>query len=409
MGNGLHEKYIKESLSGVPGRLTPLRSAWRSPSNIALVKYWGKAAGQIPRNPSLSFSLQKSVTEMRVTATPAPGAGFSMEYLFEGKPNPEFGSRVEKYLRSLLSYFPFLGQFSLEINSRNTFPHSSGIASSASSMSALALCLCSLEEQVPGGEDTPVPDKHTGRGKHRGKINLIGKAGLSGPELPSGRLRGMEFFQKASYMARLGSGSASRSVYGGFATWGTIDGGEEGSFEERITSDEFATPLGKKIGKPFRSLHDAVLIVSPHKKKVSSSQGHALMDSHPFAGERYRQSNRNIGRLLTALEKGDVESFIRITENEALTLHGLMMSSDPGFMLLEPATLEILSRIRAFREKAGTFVAFTIDAGPNVHLIYPSTARKEVLPFIRDELSRFCCEGNWIDDQIGEGPLEINH
>jgi diphosphomevalonate decarboxylase len=365
MDPGLHEKYIAESIPEIPAGTGVLESGWKSPSNIALVKYWGKAEGQIPRNPSLSFSLNRSLTEMHVTAAAGKGGKLKMEYFFEGGRNESFESRIRQYLESLVPYFPFLRGSRLRIRSRNTFPHSSGIASSASSMSALALCLCSLE----------------------GKM--------------AQRQRDSDFFRKASFMARLGSGSASRSVYGGFASWGTIPGNPE-------TSDEFASPLGIETGPAFHSLHDAVLIVSPHVKKVSSSQGHGLMETHPFAHERYGQARRNLSGLIRSLAENDIEGFKRITENEALTLHGLMMSSDPGFILLEPSTLEILERIRRFREETGTFVTFTIDAGPNVHLMYGAAARKKIIRFIGDELKAFCHNGQWIDDCMGEGPVEMN-
>jgi diphosphomevalonate decarboxylase len=364
MNGKLHEKYTREAVAKLPARKETIRTGWRSPSNIAIVKYWGKSAGQIPGNPSLSFSLKEAVTEMLLTTLPHSGDGFSLEYSFEGKENEAFGMRIRKYLSNILPYFPFLNGFSLDIQSRNTFPHSSGIASSASSMSALALCICSLEEMMLG------------------------------------RRTDEEFYTKASYMARLGSGSASRSVYGGFASWGSIEGKDE-------TSDEFASALEIKKDTVFSDLYDAVLIVSPGQKKVSSSQGHSLMDSHPFAVGRYKQAGKNLLEVLQALENGDVETFIRITENEALSLHGLMMSSDPGFILLEPSTIEIISRIRKYREETGSFVTFTIDAGPNVHLIYPGAVREDVLKFIRDELLEFCHDGNWIDDRIGEGPEEL--
>lgn len=360
-----HQRYLDEAFENLPDGFNSAGTIWRSPSNIALIKYWGKSPGQIPRNPSLSFSLENAFTEMKLTVKPAKGKAFDMQYLFEGERNHSFEARIKNYMITIFPYFPFLENCSLRIESYNTFPHSSGIASSASSMSALALCICTLEEKIREADRTK------------------------------------DFYRKASYMARLGSGSAARSVYGGFVTWGEIEG-------MKNSSDEFASPLKAKTGQTFLSLQDAVLIVNPLQKKVSSSQGHALMDRHPFAEERYRQSRRNLSGLIRAIENDDVDSFIRITENEALTLHGLMMSSDPGFLLLEPATLEILSRIRQFREQSGTFVTFTIDAGPNVHLIYPAEARQKVGAFIRDELRMFCYNRSWIDDNMGPGPSELD-
>jgi diphosphomevalonate decarboxylase len=363
MNGGLHQKYLDGAVGYVPGGMPKLRSAWRSPSNIALVKYWGKKPGQLPASPSLSFTLSKSFTEMELAVGQETGGDMEIGYYFEEKENKAFESRIRAYMQAVNPYFPFLSGRSITIRSRNTFPHSSGIASSASSMSALALCLCSLEKQILGGS------------------------------------KDEDFFRKASYMARLGSGSAARSVFGGFVTWGRHSGIEK-------TSDEHATPLGGSAGAAFASLHDAVLIVSPGTKSVSSRKGHALMDEHPFASARYQQAGENFLEMRRAIYGNEVDAFIHITENEAFTLHGLMMSSDPPILLLKPGTLRIISLIRQFRQDTGSFVAFTLDAGPNIHLVYPETEREKVLAFIRDELLGYCCQEQWIDDRMGTGPAE---
>jgi len=348
----------------IPESMGILKTAWRSPSNIALVKYWGKKPVQIPANPSLSFSLSNSYTEMNLTIETHGGKEQELEYFFEGTKNEAFEARIRTYLRHVSPYFPFLAGCKIRIESRNTFPHSSGIASSASSMSALALGICSLELTILGGSS----DK--------------------------------DFYRKASYMARLGSGSAARSIYGGFVSWGRMEGFEQ-------TSDEFATPLHETAGPTFTSLYDAVLIISPDIKSVSSSQGHALMDNHPYARSRYLQARENYIRLRSAIYENDLRAFIQITENEALALHGLMMSSNPAYLLLKPGTLQVLSRILQVRKEEGIALAFTLDAGPNVHLIYPSYEREKVLAFIRDELLEFCHQEQWIDDRMGEGPEEL--
>jgi diphosphomevalonate decarboxylase len=364
MSVGLHQEYLDKAVRQIPGSMGILKSTWRSPSNIALVKYWGKKPVQIPANPSLSFALSNSYTEMDLTVGQHTVKEPELEYFFERERNEAFESRVRGYLRDISAYFPFLTGRKIRIESHNTFPHSSGIASSASSMSALALAICSVEQQI-----------------------------LDGP-------KDEYFYRKASFMARLGSGSAARSVYGGFVTWGFQEGIEH-------TSDEFATPLAGNAGTAFTSLCDAVLIVSPDEKSVSSSQGHALMDEHAYASARYLQARENIVDLRRAIIGNDLDVFTRIVENEALTLHGLMMSSDPAFLLLKPGTLQVLSRIQQFRKEKGVSVAFTLDAGPNVHLIYPGFEREKVLVFIRDELLGYCYQDQWIDDRMGTGPSEL--
>ncbi len=365
MKGALHQTYINRAVRRIPGSMGILKSTWCSPSNIALVKYWGKKPVQIPANPSLSFTLSNSYTEMHLTVRQHDGNEPGLHYFFEGERNEAFETRMQEYLRHIGPYFPFLTGCEIRIESRNTFPHSSGIASSASSMSALALAICSIERQILDGSK----DEY--------------------------------FYRKASYMARLGSGSAARSVYGGFVTWGAQEGVEH-------TSDEFATPLAGNAGTAFTTLGDAVLIISPEEKSVSSRQGHALMDEHAFASARYIQARRNIAELRRAIIGNDITTFIQIIENEALTLHGLMMSSDPAFLLLRPGTLQVLSRIQQFRKERGVPVAFTLDAGPNVHLIYPGYEREKVLALINDELLGYCFQEQWIDDRMGTGPSELS-
>ena len=130
------------------------------------------------------------------------------------------------------------------------------------------------------------------------------------------------------------------------------------------------------------------------------------MDEHPFAAARYLQAGEHLRDLRKAIFGNDVDAFVQITENEAFTLHGLMMSSDPPVLLLKPGTLRMMALIRQFRKDSGSFVAFTLDAGPNIHLIYPEREREKVLAFIRDELIGYCYQEQWIDDRMGKGPEE---
>ena len=116
----------------------------------------------------------------------------------------------------------------------------------------------------------------------------------------------------------------------------------------------------------------------------------------------------HIIEMIHVLETGNLDRFIEIVENEALTLHGLMMSSDPGYILIKSETIEIIERIRNFRQTQKIPVTFTLDAGPNVHILYPESYRKEVIKFIEDELVVLCDANQWIDDSTGKGPKLIN-
>jgi len=334
---------------------------WVCPSNIALIKYWGKKPGQIPMNPSLSMTLQEARTLTKINYYYTPGQnGRKLRFRFEGKEAPAFEERIKKYLEDIESLLPVLSHTHLEIESENSFPHSAGIASSASAMGALALCLVQLEEEVTGPMDREL------------------------------------FWQKASSVARLGSGSASRSVYPQFALWGQHHLWDH-------SSDEFAIPV-KGIHKTFLSLRDAILVVESGPKQISSSAGHALMGTNPFAKVRFIQARENLVLLHAAMMEGDWLSFITLIEEEALMLHALMMTGRPGYLLMQPGTLSILQLIREYREETGRRLGFTLDAGANVHLLYADADAAQVESFISSELVRYCENDMVIWDQIGQGP-----
>ncbi|MBK7172378.1 MAG: diphosphomevalonate decarboxylase [Bacteroidales bacterium] len=339
----------------------PLSAHWQSPSNIALVKYWGKTGLQLPVNPSLSMTLSKAFTETTLTVFPLENKSErSVKVYVDQVLNPGFEERISGFLDSISDIFPFIPEVSFKIDTRNTFPHSAGIASSASGFSALALCLCTLQEQLSG---TAIPD----------------------------------FQAVASHVSRLGSGSACRSIYGGFTLWGNtpyLTGSD----------DRFAIPVNN-IHPDFNTLRDAILIVGSGEKKVSSSAGHSRMENHPFAKARIIQAQNNIGKLLKAMEVGDIDTFISVTEQEALTLHALMMTSSPGFILMNPESVRIINRIQEFRSISKLNICFTLDAGPNIHLIFFEKDREQVHRLIVEDLLQNDKQNNWIDDAIGTGPF----
>lgn len=340
--------------------------AWRSPSNIALVKYWGKKDLQIPCNPSISFTLKKSYTETIVEYSPIAEGEKAVIFFLEEEENEAFGKKISTYLKSIEAIFPFLAQLKFKIFSSNTFPHSAGIASSASGMSALALCLCSIEQKYFGTQNAKE-----------------------------------DFFQKASYLARLGSGSACRSLYSGLVSWGKVDGVPE-------TNDLWGTQQIDDVHPDFLTFNDSILIVDAAQKKVSSRVGHGLMNSNPFSENRFLQAQENMQLLKRALKEGDMDEFIRITESEALTLHAMMMTSNPYYLLMRPNTLEIIERIFAYRNSTGIPVCFTLDAGPNIHLLYPEKVREQLMQFIDEELKPFLHESKFIEDCVGPGPENLN-
>ena len=323
------------------------------------MKYWGKKGKQIPQNPSISFTLSECCTETFVQYEKAERFGF--KFFFEGQENPAFGAKIEKFLLDNQAFFPFINHLNLKVESRNTFPHSSGIASSASSMSAFVLCLLEIENQIVGKQFD---------------------------------------YQKASYFSRLASGSAARSVYPKMALWGATNC-------YKGSSDEFAVPLENDIHPVFKTYRDSILIVSGETKSVSSRAGHGLMEGNPYASARYARANENIENLLVALKSGDMDTFINITESEALQLHALMMCSNPSFILMKPNTLCIIEAVRNFRNETQIPLCFTLDAGPNAHLLYPESEAEKVENFIKSELITYCNQGRWIADHVGDGPKKL--
>jgi diphosphomevalonate decarboxylase len=339
---------------------------WRSPSNIALVKYWGKRPGQIPENPSVSISLSTSFSETTIFYSPSVNSRGELQgFKFDGKQDDRFAGRIRHYLSEIESLFPFLADYNIHINSRNSFPHSSGIASSASAFSALALCITSMERALTGS-----PSEES------------------------------SFLTKASYAARMGSGSAARSVYPGYVLWGSVPGIPH-------SVNEFAVPVNDMVHESFKDMRNAILLVDVSVKSVSSSKGHSMMSSNPWSAIRYDQARMNVVRILEAVRSGDYDEFIKIIESEALTLHALMMSSENGYLLMKPGTLEIIEKVRKFRGETQVPLAFTLDAGPNVHLIYPASQYEKVKEFIVNELLSHCRNGEWIDDYAGNGPKQI--
>lgn len=337
------------------------KSAWKSPSNIALVKYWGKRGLQLPANPSISFTLDNALSDTNVEAIAASDQkAVSVELYFESQRNEAFEVKIQGFLEKAAIEFEWLKQYHLIIHSSNTFPHSSGIASSASAFSALSLCLCSIDEQIKGITHT-------------------------------------NFFEKASFWSRIGSGSACRSVYGGYNLWGqtpALNG----------SSDEYAVNIDDIIHPVFQNFKDTILIIEKGKKAVSSTAGHALLNAHPFAEIRYQSGFKNTERLLEVLESGDIDSFIQIVESEALMLHALMMTSPTPFILMKPHTLSVIEKIWDFRNQTCTQLLFTLDAGANVHLLNPDKENDKVQEFVKNELVGYCQNGLYLCNAVGKGP-----
>ncbi len=338
-----------------------------SPSNIALVKYWGKKENQIPANPSISFTLNncKTKTTLSYKKRETITDNFKFEIFLEGKKQDDFKPKIITFFKRIEAYVPFIKEYEYVIETSNTFPHSSGIASSASGMSALAMCIMSIEKKL------------------------------------NSDLSDIDFIKKTSFLARLGSGSACRSLEGDLVCWGShqkIEG----------TSDLYGSKYPYKVHKNFKNYQDTILLVDKGEKQVSSTVGHNLMHNHPYAENRFQQAHENLSKLIEIFKTGDLKQFIEVVESEALTLHAMMMTSLPYFILMKPNTLEIINKIWEFRKKTGLHLCFTLDAGANVHLLYPNSEKEEVLDFINSQLVGYCQNGHYICDNTGFGAKLIN-
>lgn len=333
------------------------KTKWQAPSNIAFVKYWGKKGIQLPSNPSISLTLSKCLTQTEIEFFKS--SSLEVELFLDNEPRQEFAKKIHSFLSSLTEQIPWLNNLGLVIHTHNTFPHGTGIASSASGMAALCL---GITEYF---------------------FYLKNKA------------LNEEFYLWASYLSRLASGSASRSIYGGMVSWGEFK-------EENSMSDLYATPF--KTHEVFNDLRDSVIIVSSEEKRVSSRQGHGLMSEHGYAQARFKEAFKNFKKTIDALRTGDWKVVGETLENEALQLHAMMLTSPDSYTLLRPESLKIIEKVRAFRENTGTLVYFTLDAGPNLHLIYPKSIEADVKTFIDNELKEL--SQIIIHDSIGKGPVK---
>jgi diphosphomevalonate decarboxylase len=351
--NFLFKNYNKQDISG--------EITCSAPSNIALVKYWGKEDVQIPKNTSISFTLNncKTITKLSFSKKESTEE-FDFDVFLEGEKKDEFKPKIETFFKRVKAYVPFVSEYKFVVDTSNTFPHSSGIASSASGMAALSLCLMNLERKL----DSNISEEY--------------------------------FVNKTSFLSRLGSGSACRSLEGPLVIWG----------EHKNISDSsnlYGVSFKRKLHANFKNYQDTILLIDKGEKQVSSTVGHGLMHNHPFAKERFSQANQNIDLISDVLENGDLEKFIEIVESEALTLHAMMMTSMPYFILMKPNTLEVINKIWNFRKENNSKLCFTLDAGANVHLLYPSNEKVQVLDFIKNELSVYCQNNEFIVDELGMG------
>lgn len=309
-------------------------------ANIALIKYWGQsdATLNLPLTSSLSMTVDKLVTTTTVEADPALKAdtlainGVAQQ----GAPLARAARHMDR-LRQRAGAHTFC-----RIASTNSFAASAGMASSASGFAALT---------VAG----------------------LAALGVKATE------------REMTTLARLGSGSAARSIHGGFVEW------HAGPTHVASYAEQVAPPTQL-------DLHDVVVVLSEGEKKVGSAEGHGLADTSPLNAGRVARVPALLDEVRAGLAARDVPRVGRAAEEDALLMHAVMMTSTPSLLYWAPGTVAGLQAIRAWREE-GLGVWATIDAGPNLHLLCAGRDASEVARRAKEELA----PASVLDNAPGEG------
>ena len=309
-------------------------------ANIAFIKYWGnKCSGEnLPLNPSISMTLASCVTRTTVALRPSASED---DILLDGKvPDKQSVARIRRFLQSVRDLDGRKDRVS--VASASNFPTGCGIASSASGFAALALAASTAY-----GLD------------------------LNRREL--------------SRVARLGSGSAARSVMGGFVELKSGDT-HEAAYAEQIAPED-----------AWPDLRDLVVLVSEEEKKVSSAEGHRLAHTSEMYSARLSAVPERAARVRQAILARDLTALGEAAEADALSMHAVMMTSKPALLYWRPRTIEVIRRVRELREQ-GVEAYFTVDAGPNVHILTLESSLSVVEEAIRAD---FGC--STLTDRPGPG------
>ncbi|GAB4505059.1 MAG: diphosphomevalonate decarboxylase [Anaerolineales bacterium] len=281
-------------------------------SNIAFCKYWGNRDDglRLPANGSISMNLDGLFTRTTVSFQPSLPLD---ELVINGHTVTGRGlERVSAWLDLVRAKAGI--KMKAEVLSENNFPSGAGIASSAAAFAALALAAAAA-------------------------AGLI----LSEAEL--------------SRLARRGSGSACRSVPGGFVEWMAGTGDE----------DSYAVSIAPPEHWP---LADCVTIISAGHKAVGSTEGHALAPTSPLQAARVADAPRRLDLCRRAILERDFEALATVVELDSDMMHAVMMTSSPALFYWQPASIAVMSAVRQWR-KEGLPVCYTVDAGPNVHILCP--------------------------------------
>lgn len=303
--------------------MTTQKSTAIACSNIAFIKYWGNfdARLRMPLNDSLSMNLASLTTETTVEFDPLLDRD---QITLGGEPADEqTNTRVTAHL-NLVREQAKLETFA-RVHSRNNFPAGTGLASSASAFAALTLAAT--------------------------------------------RAAGLDLGERAlSILARHGSGSAARSIPAGFVEWLAAT---------NVTSTSSQSFARQLLPPDTWDLQDVIAIVSHDAKKTSSTAGHAAVNTSPFLGERISRLPIRYHKVRRELLNKNLNAMGTEIEAEAVELHLLAMTSRPPIFYWSPATVRVMDSVRLWREQ-GLNAYYTLDAGPNVHILVESANAPEI-------------------------------
>lgn len=300
--------------------------------NIAFIKYWGKADAELnlPANPSLSMNLAGLTTATTVEFQ----SGLAQDLVVIDD-QPATGQALARVVAHLDRVRTLAGIADRAVMvSRSNFPAGTGLASSASAFAALS-------------------------------VAAAWAAGLNLDEAGLSRL------------ARMGSGSACRSVPAGFVMW---DG------------DRADSSFGRQVAPPEHwELHDLIAVVSEQHKTVGSYDGHRLAGTSPLYTARRTAVPELLSSALAGIAQRDLAVLGPALEADALAMHAVMITSRPALFYWEPATMAVLHTVQRW-QRDGIGVYFTMDAGPNVHCLCKSPDAVELkrrlgqIPGVREVL-----------------------
>ena len=294
-------------------------------ANIAFVKYWGKRDAELnlPANSSLSMNLDRLTTITTVEFS--PDYDDDLVILDGREERGETRQRIVAHLDRVRAMARLRAR--ARVISKNSFPSGAGLASSASGFAALSLA--------------------------------------------ASRAAGLELSQRElSILARFGSGSACRSIPGGFSEW------TAGSSSEESLAEQIAPP-------EHWDLRDVIALVSRAKKPVGSTEGHSLAPSSPFFQARLASLADRLTKAKAALLEKDLATLGPLIEEDAISMHAVMMTSRPPIYYWLPSSIQLIHKVQNWRAE-GLEVYFTLDAGPNVHLICQAADQAEVERRLRD-------------------------